>query len=301
MKQIRNRKIGAFTLIELLVVIAIIAILASMLLPALARAKQKAQRISCINNLKQIGTAYRIWSNDNGDKFPAAQSIALGGWNDFVTSYSGATLGNYTYYNYTLMQNEMGQSPKVVVCPADDRNSNTNFYGGGNYGISPSSVNGNAFAQQQTSGTFCNEYLSYWVGLGANDTYPQSLLGGDRNLGAAGTSGSSQDPNYGFSGQASTTTGEEVVICTNGSSVYVNANNSSPANGLVGWSAKLHSAGNLAGAGNILLGDGSAQQVTSGNLRVNWLKNAADAGNFASGETGSYNTSPLGDVRLIFP
>src|ERR1700685_1508326 len=108
MKQLRNRKIGAFTLIELLVVIAIIAILASMLLPALARAKQKAQRISCVNNLKQVGTAYRIWSNDNGDRFPAQQTVALGGWHDYVVASSGTTVPQNTYFNYTLMQNEMG-------------------------------------------------------------------------------------------------------------------------------------------------------------------------------------------------
>jgi prepilin-type N-terminal cleavage/methylation domain-containing protein len=296
MKQLRKRKIGAFTLIELLVVIAIIAILASMLLPALARAKQKAQRIQCINNLKQVGTAYRIWSNDNGDKFPAQQTVALGGWQDFITSESGNTLGAQTYYNYTLMQNEMGQSPKIVLCPSDDRNANTNFFGAGQYGISPSTYGGGV-ALQATSGTFNNMYLSYWVGVGANDTYPQALLGGDRNLGASGATGTTQDQNYGFSAPATSSTGYEIILVTNGT-VSGSAGASSPATGLVGWSARLHSAGNLAGAGNIMLGDGSAQQVTSGNLRLNWLKNAEDVGNFASGET---QTSALGDVRFLFP
>ncbi|MBI3191939.1 MAG: prepilin-type N-terminal cleavage/methylation domain-containing protein, partial [Pedosphaera parvula] len=121
----------AFTLIELLVVIAIIAILAAMLLPALAKAKSKAQATKCMSNLKQMGTANHIYLDDSKDKIPFAGIRYQGGsahwsWDDMLSTYMGANIPVGTLRGGTPISYRI----PILTCPVDNVATNPYYAGG---------------------------------------------------------------------------------------------------------------------------------------------------------------------------
>jgi prepilin-type N-terminal cleavage/methylation domain-containing protein len=155
----QHEKKRAFTLVEMLVVIAIIAVLAALLLPALTRGKQRAQRIQCIGNLKEMGTAFQMFAHDHQGKFPMQTPQAEGGSQEYVTA--GSFIPGPFFFSYRHLQalaNEL-VVPRILVCPADrDREPALSF------------------------GALQNSNVSYFVGVGADYNTPSSVLAGDRNI-----------------------------------------------------------------------------------------------------------------------
>ncbi len=122
-RPLRSAKASAFTLIELLVVIAIIAILAALLLPALAKAKEKALMVNCLSNLKQLEVCWHLYALDNLDRLPPNNSVMLIGGGSLATDISWCPDHANTDTNTVDLRSgvlfKYNTSVAIYHCPAD--------------------------------------------------------------------------------------------------------------------------------------------------------------------------------------
>jgi len=151
-----NSRTQAFTLIELLVVIAIIAILAGLLLPALASAKARGQRIHCVNNLKQCGIGFRIWANDNQDKYP----WNVGSTNAGSADWMDPDVNGEWEDHFRCCSNELSNLG-ILLCPTESRTKT----------LGPDWYNVSAVSN-----------ITYFVGTLSTPGRVQSIVLGDENV-----------------------------------------------------------------------------------------------------------------------
>ena len=150
MKLAQTISIRAFTRTELLVTITCLALLAAIILPAVAKRTAHSARIGCLNNIKNIGLAFRVWSADNHDLFPMQVSTNDGGTKELISSES-------VWPHYRAMSNELS-TPKILLCPNDNRTDATNFIS-----------------------DLTDTNISYFLNVDAVEN-PSDMLAGDRNL-----------------------------------------------------------------------------------------------------------------------